>query len=91
MRIRITRKPPNTYSNGTESDILLVGRIYNLAPALASALMLDGYAELYETLTPEEKRERSEQASHEAWTAHDYPARWTVSKTEKPPKRRKKR
>lgn len=94
MRVRITRKPPQTYSNGVESDSLLVGRVYNLAPALASALMLDGYAELYETLTAEEKRERSEQASHEAWTASDHKQRWampTKPSPKIPAKRRKKR
>jgi hypothetical protein len=56
----------------------MVGRVYNLAAAVASALMLDGYAELYETLTPEEKRERTDEASHLAWTAADYPRRWTT-------------
>jgi hypothetical protein len=57
-----------------------VGRVYNLPAALASALLLDGCAELYETLTPAEKRERSEQASRLAWTADDrHPsARWFV-------------
>jgi len=78
MRVRITRKVPVVYSNAVESEWLLTGRIYNLAPSLASALMLDGYAELYETLTDEEKRERSEQASHEGWTANDCQPRWTV-------------
>jgi hypothetical protein len=81
------------YSTGVESDSLLIGRIYNLAPALASALMLDGYAELYETLTAEEKQERSEQASHEAWTADDHQQRWAVPmkpRPKAPAKRRKK-
>ncbi len=92
MRIRITPKPPVTYSNAGESDSLRVGRVYNLASGLASALMLDGYGELYETLTAEEKRERSEQASHEAWTAHDRPQRWTVPVKPEPgiPARRRK-
>ena len=91
MRVRITRKPPTTYSNGVESESLLVGRVYNLAPSLASALMLDSYAELYETLTVEEKRERSEQASHEVWTAHDHPSGWGVpAKPEKRAPGRKK-
>ena len=94
MRVRITRKPPAVYGNDIESESLLVGRVYNLAPALASALMLDGYAELYETLTVEEKRERSEQATHEGWTADDHQQRWAIPM--KPPprvpaKRRKKR
>lgn len=78
MRIRIIRKPPSTYGNG-ESDLLLMGRVYNLPHSLASALMLDGYAELYETLTDEEKRERTEQRSPEAWTADDHAPRWTLS------------
>jgi hypothetical protein len=101
MRIRITRKPRATYGSGVGSESLLVGRVYNLAPPLASALMLDGYAELYETLTDEEKRERSEQATHEAWTADDSQPRWAIpmkpaprvpaKRRKAPAKRRKKR
>jgi len=88
MRVRITRKPPDAYTNGVESDSMLVGRVYNLAHPLASALMLDGYAELYETLTAEEKRDRSEQASHEGWIADDHPPRWAA--LEKPAPRVKR-
>ncbi len=84
MRVRILRKPPaSTY--GIEDESLLVGRVYDLASELASALLVDGFAELYDTLTPDEKRERSEQASHVAWTAADRHQRWTIS-----PRRRKK-
>ena len=64
----------------------MVGRVYNLAAAVASALMVDGYAELYETLTAEEKRERTDEASHMAWTAADYPRTWTT-----PPGKSKKK
>jgi hypothetical protein len=77
MRVRILQKPPATY--GIDDDSLLVGRVYNLASELASALLLDGYAELYDTLTPDEKRERSEEASHVAWTAEDRHRRWPIS------------
>lgn len=84
MRVRITRKPPHGYGTDVASDTLLTGRVYNLAPSVASALMLDGYAELYDTLSDAEKRERSEEAAHEAWTADDHPPRWAI------PRRRKR-
>jgi hypothetical protein len=77
MRIRILQKPPDTY--GIDADSLLVGRVYDVASELGSALLLDGHAELYDTLTPAQKRERSEQASHVAWTAEDRHKRWPVS------------
>ena len=78
MRVRITSKPPAGY--GTETDSLLLGRIYNLAPAVASALMVDGYAELYETLTADEKRERSVEASQSGWTADERtPTSWAIT------------
>lgn len=51
------RPPPSAYS--AETQALLVGRVYNLDASLASALVLDGCAEVYDTLTPEEKRERT--------------------------------
>ena len=76
MRVRILRKLPPLTEVDTAS--LMVGRVYNLAAAVASALMIDGYAELYETLTPEEKRERTDEASHMGWTASDSPRRWTT-------------
>jgi hypothetical protein len=77
MRIRILQKPPATY--GIDDDSMLVGRVYNVASELASALLLDGYAELYDTLTAAEKRERSEEASHVVWTAEDRHTRWPIS------------
>jgi len=78
MRVRVLRKPPaSTY--GIEDDSLLVGRVYNLASELASALLLDGFAELYDTLTLDEKRERSAQATHVAWTAADRRQRWPIT------------
>jgi hypothetical protein len=56
MRVRITRKPTGSYlGNG---DSLRVGRVYDLDSALAAALMSDGYAELYDTLSEEQKRDR---------------------------------
>jgi hypothetical protein len=65
MRMRITKAPPSEYRTATES--LLVGRIYNLNPALASALLLEDCAEVYDLLSPEERRERSLRAN-DAWT-----------------------
>ena len=82
MRVRITSLPPDGYGNGIETESLLVGRIYNLAPAVASALLIDGYAELYDTLTAAEKKERSEQASQLGWTADERGQRWPL-----PPRR----
>jgi hypothetical protein len=76
MRVRILRKPPPNY--GVDIDSLLVGRVYNLSAALASALMIEGYAELYETLTADEKRERSDEASRNGWTAADDHRRWFI-------------
>lgn len=64
---------------------MLVGRVYDVASELGAALLLDGYAELYDTLTPDEKRERSEEATHVGWTAADHPKGWKIS-----PRRRKK-
>ena len=85
MRVRIIGKVPATYRSGLGRDSLMLGRVYNLAHSLGSALLLDGYAELYDTLTPEEKRERSEQASHESlWTANDRSPRWRVPARDKP-------
>ena len=85
MRVRILRKLPAVNANGVDPDSLLVGRVYNLTVPLASALMIDGYAELYETLSPAEKRERAGQAIDRAWTAADHVQRWAV------PARKKKR
>jgi len=65
MRMRITKAPPSEYGSATQS--LLVGRIYNLDAALASALLLEGCAELYDLLSPEERRERNSRPQ-QAWT-----------------------
>jgi hypothetical protein len=66
MRVRITRTPPHDY--GVEIDSLLVGRIYNLDASLASALMIDGCAELYDLLSPAEKRNCVDGSVREGWT-----------------------
>ena len=86
MRVRILRQPPPTYMSGLDVHALLVGRIYNLAAPLASALMLDGYAELYETLSPEEKKEVGGEVSDRVWTADDHAQRWSIPHS--PPKNR---
>jgi hypothetical protein len=65
MRMRITKAPPREYGSATET--LLVGRIYNLNPALASALLLDDCAEVYDLLSPAERRERSDALTHDGW------------------------
>ena len=78
MRVRIIRKAPALYSNGIDAAALAVGRVYNLAAPLASALMVDGFAELYEALPPDEKRERAGQAAHTAWTAADHAQQWML-------------
>ena len=78
MRVRILRKPPVQYSNGIDAEGLAVGRVYNLASSLASALMIDGYAEMYDALTFAEKRERAGEAAHSAWTAADHAQQWTL-------------
>ena len=80
MRVRIVQKPPAQYTTGVDAEFLAVGRVYNLESSLASALMLDGYAEAYDALSPAEKRERAGEATHHAWTAADHAQRWTLPK-----------
>ena len=65
MRMRITKAPPREY--GSATDTLLVGRVYNLDPGLASALLLDDCAEVYDLLSPAERRERSDALTHDGW------------------------
>ena len=65
MRMRITKAPPREYGGAT--DTLLVGRVYNLDAGLASALLLDDCAEVYDLLSPEERRERTEALTHDGW------------------------
>jgi hypothetical protein len=86
MRVRILRKPPATYTLGMDTDALLVGRVYNLAASVASALMVDGYAELYETLSADEKREIAGHMYDHGWTAADHMQRWRL-----PDRKKKKR
>jgi hypothetical protein len=81
MRVRIISKPPTT--NDLDNESLLVGRVYNLSASHASALMIDGYAELYETLTDDEKRERTDEASRTAWTAADSDRRWLPTRSKR--------
>jgi hypothetical protein len=56
VRVRITRRPPASY--GTDGEALHVGSVYNLDSSLASALMVDDCAELFEAL-PEKEKQRS--------------------------------
>ncbi|MGH9347931.1 MAG: hypothetical protein ACRD26_11785 [Vicinamibacterales bacterium] len=69
MRVWITRPPPHNYGFG--GDPLLVGRIYNLDAAHASALLLDGCAEVYDLLTAEERRARLGAQSENGWGPAD--------------------
>lgn len=66
MRIRITSRPPASY--GSEGDALRTGTIHNLDPALASALIADGCAELFEALSDAQKKESTGGA---LWQAPD--------------------
>ena len=61
--------PPREYGSATES--LLVGRVYNLDVSLASALLLEGCAEVYDLLSVEERRSRTEALAKDAWTPPD--------------------
>lgn len=69
MRVRITRQPPEAYGSDTKS--LRVGRVYNLQAALASALMADGCAELFDLLPQSERRERDVRSPGDLWQAAD--------------------
>ena len=83
VRVRIIRRPVTSY--GIDGDLLLVGRVYNLDASLASALMLDGCAELYDALPESDKREHSEQLIRHGWSAADRARkRWPVKATEEP-------
>lgn len=66
MRVRIIKRPPANYAS--EGRSLRVGRIYNLQAGLASALMADGCAELYDTLPAEARRDRT---PTDLWQSHD--------------------
>jgi hypothetical protein len=57
MRVRITRRSTSAY--GADTASLRVGGVYNLESSLASALIADACAELYETLSDEEKHRAS--------------------------------
>jgi hypothetical protein len=65
MRVRITHRPPSEYQSW--ADALIVGRIYDLNSTLASALLLEGCAELYEGLSPAEKKVRSQLPVEPLW------------------------
>lgn len=71
MRIRITRQPPDY---GVDGSWLRVGRIYNLESSLASALLADGCAELYDTLPPEARRDRT---VSDVWRSNDRTKPWS--------------
>jgi hypothetical protein len=66
VRVRVTRLPPTSY--GDEGESLRVGNVYNLDASLASALLADDCAELFETL-PEDEKQRAGGGS--LWQAPD--------------------
>jgi hypothetical protein len=72
MRVRITKRPPKSY--GKEGAALRVGRIYNLQAGLASALMADGCAELYDTLPADARRERM---ARDLWQSRERGRPWS--------------
>ena len=69
MRIRITKQPPAVYH--IEGTAFRVGQAYNFDSAVASALLAEGCAELDDTLTPAERRERDQKSRREIWEATD--------------------
>ena len=71
MRVRIIQHPPASY--GVNGDSLRVGRIYNLDSSLASALLADGCAELYDTLSAAEKQEYEQSSRNHVWQVNDRP------------------
>ena len=84
MRIRITKQPPRSYNSPRMS--LRVGRVYNLDSAVASALIAEGCAELDDTLTPEDRRERDLRLRSEIWEAADrkHAPQWMLLKPDVP-------
>jgi hypothetical protein len=73
MRVRILRKLPPAYEDVTAT--LRVGRIYNLDSSVASALLCEGFAESYDTLSPDEKR-RKRAGANDLWQSADRSHRW---------------
>jgi hypothetical protein len=71
MRVRIIKRAPESY--GKDGSNLRVGRIYNLPAGLASALMAEGCAELYEGLPADAKRDRPPQ---DLWQSRDRRGPW---------------
>lgn len=70
MRVGITKRLPPSYSDSADS--LLTGRIYNLDSALASALIADGCADLYESPTREAQKPLFEEHRRsQMWEAQD--------------------
>jgi hypothetical protein len=80
MRVRITKPPPTAYGNQHRS--LRVGRLYDLDSAIASALIVEGCAELDDALTPDERRERERRLRAEIWEASDrtHAQQWMLPK-----------
>ncbi len=73
MRVRITNRPPLTYR--LDGDSLQVGRVYNLDASVAAALMVEGCAESYDLLSPDEKCEFRSRQPTNLWKAGDRVAR----------------
>lgn len=80
MRVRITKQPPKAY--GYQHRPLRVGRLYDLDSAVASALIVEGCAELDDTLTPDERRDHERHLRGEMWEASDrrHAQQWMLPK-----------
>jgi hypothetical protein len=72
MRVRIISAVPSSYD--VDGASLHVGNIYDLESSLASALIADQCAELYEALSDEEKH-RASTGTGFIWEAADRPRR----------------
>lgn len=72
MRVRIIKRPPASY--GDDGAALRVGRIYNLQAGFASALLVEGCAELYDTLPAEARRDRTPK---DLWQSRERNAPWS--------------
>ncbi|MGE0444070.1 MAG: hypothetical protein AB7P99_02495 [Vicinamibacterales bacterium] len=68
MRVRITSALPLSY--GANGASLRIGSVYDLESSLASALIVDQCAELYDALSDEEKH-RASTGTGFIWEASD--------------------
>jgi hypothetical protein len=74
MRVRIIKHPPASY--GIDGESLLIGRVYDLASEFASALLLDGAAEVYDATDT-----REEHGGFSVWQANEPSKRKSKSRS----------